>query len=185
MATPRQRRLLNEHSPTNSMNGSAFDQPLCAVVNPDPTARPPAALPVEVMAPSDLPNGAEAQAAQLAREGYLVISGCLSASRVDDVKQLLDETAAKGATEAIDSEYRLESVFNLSPSYLPLLDQVSLGVVRNHDSAYYHSLDIANFSKARGCAQSAVLEVVEIALATGNGETRTIDSLVSLQRHNG
>lgn len=116
------------------MNGSAFDQPLCGTANTDPTARPPEALPVELMAPSDLPNGAEAQAAQLLREGYLVIPGCLSASRVDDVKRLLDESAAKEATEEIDSEYRLESVFNLSPSYLPLLDQVSLGVLWNYNS---------------------------------------------------
>ena len=84
------------------MNGSAFDQPLCGTANTDPTARPPEALPVELMAPSDLPNGAEAKAAQLLREGYLVIQGCLSASRVDDVKRLLDESAAKEATKEVE-----------------------------------------------------------------------------------
>ena len=135
-ATPRQRRLLNEHPPTNSMNGSAFDQPLCAEVTDDPTARPPAALPVEAMMPSNLPHGAAAQAAQLLREGFLVIPGCLSKSQVDDVKQLLDKTAAsrgtedkatRDAREAQDSDYVLLSC-SISPSYLPLIDQVSLEI---------------------------------------------------------
>ena len=117
------------------MNGSAFDQPLCVEVNADPTARPPAALPVEAMTPPDLPHGAAAQAEQLLREGYLVTSGCLSKNQIENVKRLLDETAASRGTEdketsdtggAQDSDYVLESVFNFSPSYLPLIDQVSL-----------------------------------------------------------
>lgn len=46
-ATPRQRRLLNEHPPTNTMNGSCYDLPLSATVATDPNKRPPQATPME------------------------------------------------------------------------------------------------------------------------------------------
>ena len=70
-----------------------------------------------------------------------MIPGCLSKRQVEEAKQLLDETATserqlvskenvdKGTidtSEAPPSDYLLDSVFNCSPSYLPLIDQVSL-----------------------------------------------------------
>jgi hypothetical protein len=143
-ATPRQRRLLNEHPPTNSMNGSSYDQPLCSVLTADPAVRPPEALPTEFLheAEAEAEEDMQAQAEVLLEEGWLVLRGCLSEERVEGIKRLMDDTAAaaaaasngneNGQKEKEEGEYLLDALFNHSPDYLPLLDlQPVLGVVES------------------------------------------------------
>lgn len=89
-----------QHPPTNNMNGSSYDQPLCDTVSRDPLTRPPQALPQEALVlPSQMEETQEGQAKLLLHEGYLVLRHCLSPGQVATVKQLMDEAAASVGTQ--------------------------------------------------------------------------------------
>lgn len=93
-ATTRQRRLLNEHPPTNAMNGSSYDQPLLTTMQPGSIrpaeAQPTVALPAAIPAPQDV----EQQMRLLLSEGYLLLPQCLSAQQISTVCALMDRSAA-------------------------------------------------------------------------------------------
>ena len=78
-ATPRQRRLLNEHPPTNAMNGSAYDQPQSAELSTDPAVRPASLSPAAAL-PATVAESAPEQAAAVLDDGYVLLRGCLSVS---------------------------------------------------------------------------------------------------------
>ena len=60
-----------------------------------------------------------ALATQLKTDGYVLLPGCLSEGRLKLLTELMDESAhLAGAGE----EYLLESLFNCTPEWLPLLD---------------------------------------------------------------
>jgi len=103
-ATPRQRRLLNEHPPTNAMNGSAYDQPQSSELSTDPSARPPSLTPAAAL-PATVAESAPEQAAAVLDDGYVLLRGCLSEAAVATLQQRLD--AAAGA-----DEYVVDSPFN-------------------------------------------------------------------------